>query len=114
MIKRLADQRSQVRENVRGGTGVIKNLHLLEESETGGLCSLCSLLILEPGSSIGAHAHETDAEIFYILEGQLTALENGSQVVLNPGDCTFTSGGEVHGICNKGDISVKLLAVIIK
>lgn len=112
MIKKKDQMRHAVIQHMRGGEGEIRLEHILENSETGERTGLCSVCTVEPGCSIGLHTHDTNAEIYYMLEGTLELNQNGQLCTIQAGDVVFTSDGESHSIANRGDRPAKLLAVI--
>ena len=69
---------------------------------------------LAPGAGCGEHTHETDGELFYVLEGELTFLEDGQEYVLHPGDCEYCADGHSHGVVNRSDRPGSYLAVMLK
>lgn len=82
MIRKMADMRLQERPNVCGGDGVLHARHLVEASESAGKASLCCVMTIDPPCSIGPHPHGPDAEMYYILEGELEGKENDQVVTL--------------------------------
>ena len=101
MIKRSNSMKSDIRENMRGGNGSVKITNVLDEGEYKGKARLLGVITLEPGCSIGAHVHENEEEIFYIIEGIATYNDNGTVVKLNKGDSCICLGGEEHSIANR-------------
>lgn len=114
MIRKVSEMRLQERPNVCSGDGVIHTLHMVEASESAGKASLCAVMTIDPGCSIGPHPHGPDAEIYYILEGELEGKENDQVVTLCPGDVMFTSFGDVHSVRNLTDQPAKMLAIVMK
>ena len=49
-------------------------LYSLLAGEYKGKSRLIGVITLEPGCSIGAHIHENEEEVFYIMEGTATYL----------------------------------------
>ena len=88
MVIRKEAQRLQVRDNVRGGNGTLENRHIIEPDDMFGSCTLFSEFYFEAGDSLGVHPLANDAEVYYLLEGQLTLIEDGVETVLNPGDAS--------------------------
>lgn len=113
MIKRKEDMNTVVNENMRGGDGSVKITHVLSRDEYKGNSRLIGVITLEPGCSIGAHVHENEEEVFYIMEGTATYLDNGETVTLNAGDSCVCLGGEKHSIANRTDSTLKIFAVIL-
>lgn len=113
MIRRQNEFRSDIRSNMRGGSGNVKIEHLWE-SELNSPTRMCSRITLEPGCSIGFHNHENEEEIFYIISGTATADDNGTPVTLYPGDTILTGNGDGHAIANNGDEPLIMMAVIVR
>ncbi|MDP4108904.1 MAG: cupin domain-containing protein [Bacillota bacterium] len=114
MIKKKDEMKRRVRENLRGGNGGIGFTDAFSQEEMLDKCSLCAVLDLEPGMSIGLHAHGPDAEIYFMLEGELTAVDNGIKKTIRPGDAVFTGGGTSHSVSNDSDKTAKMLAVVVR
>ena len=114
MIRKMADMRLQERPNVCGGDGVLHARHLVEASESAGKASLCCVMTIDPGCSIGRHPRGPDAEMYYSPEGELEGKENDQVVTLCAGDVMFTSFGDVHSVRNVTDKPAKMLAVVMK
>lgn len=113
MIKRKENMTAVVNENMRGGDGSVKITHVLDKGEYKGACRLLGVITLEPGCSIGAHIHENEEEVFYVMEGTASYLDNDETVILNEGDSCVCLGGEEHSIANRTDKTVKVFAVIL-
>ena len=113
MIKRKEDYKRVIREKMRGGTGRVTIETLWDpETELKANNRLFAKLIIEPGSSIGFHAHENEEEVFVILKGSAEADDNGMAVILNPGDTILTGDGAGHSIKALGNETLEVLAVI--
>lgn len=113
MVIRKEDQRLQVRDNIRGGQGRLENRHILEPEQMFGSASLLTEFYFDPGDSIGPHVHDTDAEVYYMLEGQLTLIEDGKELVLRPGDASYAHSGTSHSIENRSGAPARMLALIL-
>lgn len=112
MIRRNDDVRKESR-SIAGGNGEISFRHRLEKDEMFGKCRLCAELTLEPGNSIGLHAHENEVEIFYLLEGELVSVnEDGSEEPFGRGDVMSTGGGGKHSLRNDSNAPATMLAII--
>lgn len=112
MIRRKDDVRQEKRP-IAGGNGEIGFRHRLEKDEMFGKCRLCAELTLEPGNSIGLHAHENEAEIFYLLEGELVSVGgDGAEEPFRQGDVMSTGGGGKHSLRNDSGKPATMLAVI--
>ena len=107
--------RTEIRSNMRGGSGEVKIEHLFEPgSEMLGQARMLSRVTLKPGSSIGFHCHENEEETFHIISDTAEADDNGTKVVLHAGDSILTGNGAGHAIANCGSDDLVLLAVIVK
>jgi len=113
MIKRKSAMRREATKNMRAGDGVIVNDHILEKDEMQTNCRLFTRMTIEPGASIGYHAHAEEEDIYYILSGIATVCDNGETRTLYPGEVIFTGDGDSHSIANKGEVPVELIDVIL-
>ena len=114
MIKRADEMISKTRVNMRGGDGQVVVTDILNKGEYKGNARLVGTILLEPGCSIGAHVHENEEEIFYVLEGTATYYDNGETVILNKGDSCVCLGGEEHSIANRESSgNVVVFAIIL-
>ena len=57
--------------------------------------------------------HENDAELFYILKGTAEYSDNGEIRTVSAGDVTICPTGTGHGIANRTQETVELVAVIV-
>ena len=110
MISMKNERRSVPISGLCGGVG-ITTFHPL--FERGVLPSNVTPSTLEPGASCGEHLHDKDTEIYFILEGELTVLEDGKEYVLHPGDCEYCQLGHTHSIVNKSDAPGTFLAIAL-
>jgi mannose-6-phosphate isomerase-like protein (cupin superfamily) len=113
MFKRMEDMTKEIRERMRGGKGTIQLQHIFTQDELTGKCRLFARVTLEPGSSIGAHSHDREEEIYYIISGSGTVDDNGNIQTLRPGDAVITGNGAYHSIENTGTEDLVLMAVIL-
>ena len=113
MVIRASEQQVTVKERMREGNGKVELRALLQPEQFCGHGRLFSIITLEPGCSIGWHVHEGESETFYILQGTGKLNDNGQEVILNPGDCSYTASGEGHSIGNIGQDTLKIVALIV-
>lgn len=114
MIRKENQCKIEYREHMRGGDGTVLLTNFISSPEE--LCDkgrLFSKITLNPGCSIGYHVHENDSELFYILKGVAQYNDNGNIVTVSAGDVTICPPGQGHGIANKRDEVVELIAVIV-
>ena len=114
MIRRAEDCTVEYREHMRDGDGTVKLTGFIAgPEELNGKGRLFSKITLNPGCSIGFHIHDTDAELFYILKGTGEYNDNGEIKTVTAGDVTICPTGEGHGIANKSEEVLELVAVIV-
>ena len=114
MIRRNGEYRLEERVAMRGGSGTDRIEHLLEPAaDLASAIRLYARLTLEPGVSIGIHAHTGEEEIFHILSGRGEFNDNGRTVPLAPGDTTVTGGGASHAIANTAADSPRVVLATI-
>lgn len=101
MIKSKDNMVTEKRENMRGGDGVVSITNILDKGEYKGSARLLGTITLVPGSSIGAHVHENEEEVFYIIKGTATYNDNGKTEILKEGDSCICLSGETHSIANR-------------
>ena len=114
MIRKAEECKVEYREHMRDGDGTVKLTSLIGSSaELNEKGRLFSRITLEPGCSIGFHIHDKDAELFYILKGTAEYNDNGTISTVRAGDVTVCPTGQGHGIANRTDETVELVAVIV-
>ena len=114
MIRKKEECKIEYREHMRDGNGTVEITNFIEGPQE--LCDkgrLFSKISLKPGCSIGYHVHEKDSELFYILQGSAEYNDNGELRTVSAGDVTICPAGSGHGIENKTDELVELVAVIV-
>ncbi len=110
MIRYKSDMATEVAENLRCGKGKVGMTPLFTAKIPH--LRLLSEITLEPGSSIGAHPHHDEAEVYYVLEGEATVLDNLDEHVLKPGDAHLCPSGSSHALLNKSCSITRILAII--
>ena len=115
MNRHQGEYRTEIRTEMRGGSGNVKIEHLWEAAkEMLAPNRMAAKLTLEPGCSIGFHRHENEEELFFIVSGKAEADDNGKTVTLEAGDTLLTGNGAGHAIRNSGSATLEILAVITK
>lgn len=112
MIKYKGDMNIIPKENVMGGTGAYTYTEMLSLEE----CPKTRIFgcnTLNPGVSIGRHAHTGEGEAYIILDGEAVVEEDGVEYVLHPGDVEYCSDGHTHAIANRSDKPMSFLAIIM-
>jgi len=99
--------------NVQKGKGIVKMKDLATKEQMYGHARLFSHVTVDPGCSIGYHTHAGETEFYYILSGEAVFSDNGKETVLHAGDVSATGYGEGHGLENRTDKPVELVALIV-
>ena len=83
--------------------------------DAGGLSDFgINLMRLPPGNwSSQRHWHSHEDEFVYVLEGEVTLIEDGGETILRAGDCAaFAKGtGNGHHLINKSKVTAVYLEV---
>ena len=113
MIVKKDERPTMVREAMRGGGGSVFFRHLTPPEVLPCKTRLLSELTLKKGDSVGAHGHEGEVEIFYILSGTATVLDGGVEKQVFAGDVAITDGTQPHSLANNEDADLVVLAMIV-
>ena len=98
---------------VQKGKGLV---HIKELTDKEGLYNhgrLFAHVTVDPGCSIGYHDHQHETEFYYIIKGEGVFNDDGKEVLVHAGDLCATGNGKFHGLENKTDESVELIALIV-
>lgn len=101
-------------EHANGGAGHLLKEMLLDQEEMGAGCRMFARVVLEAGCELGYHEHHGETETYYILQGRGLYSDNGTELVVEPGDVTFCRDGYGHGMKNAGDEDLIFIALILK
>jgi len=99
MIRRCADLAWEPKQSIRGGAGSARCADYLRLGDMAGIVS-AGRTELEPGSSVGEHAHPNTEEFYLILEGHGTGILDGRRFPVGPGDLFVLKAGQSHGLVN--------------
>lgn len=114
MIKKKAELPTETLFNFKGGDGSVTMEHFMDQKLANGMGRLFVKGTLSPGASVGLHKHDGDCELYYILEGEALVTDNGSEVVLGPGDVHFCPDGSSHALANSSpDNNLSYIAIIL-
>lgn len=97
-----------------GGKGTMHIERLLPPEILKESVKMYARVTIDVGSSLGYHEHIGDGESYYILSGKALYNDNGKELELSAGACTFTPDGCGHAIENIGDEPLVFMAVILK
>ena len=65
-----------------------------------------------PGYGVPTHIHESDDELFYILDGELTLVTLDGEVDAGPNACVKLPRGVPHGFRNAADRPARMLVAL--
>lgn len=69
---------------------------------------------LQPGASVpAAHVHSIQEERFEVLEGTLTVIVAGEEILLHPGDVAVVPPGTSHQAFNRADTEMHALVNVV-
>lgn len=106
MILNFDNIEEQVIPNFKGGEKEIKT-HMYADER-------CKIMraTLEPGASIGYHAHETNCEMIFMLKGTGVVLYGDDKEILPEGSCHYCPKGCSHSLRNESDEVIEFYAVV--
>ncbi|MCM2250098.1 MAG: cupin domain-containing protein [Geothrix sp.] len=113
MIRRLSGLPEEAKVNIRGGLGAGRGVDLLKAGEMAGVLSL-GRVTLEPGATIGEHAHPNTEDLYLILEGRGTGILDGKRFAVGPGDLFLVKAGGSHGLINDSDVPLTFLGLLTR
>ena len=114
MIRRVSDCSIKINEHMKGGDGSVKLTSCISgPAELQDKGRLFSMITLEPGCGIGYHVHENESELFYVMKGEVTYNDNGTECVCTAGDVMVCPAGSGHAIACKGEKDAEVSAVIV-
>lgn len=112
MLRRLEKLKETVREGIRGGVGRGLNREYFGPGEMAGVRAV-GRVSLEPGASVGRHAHPGEEELYVVLEGSGLGVVDGEAFPVGPGDAFLCKAGHSHGLENPGPGPLVFLAVLV-
>ena len=112
MFRKSEEIKARVSEHARGGPGTTYFYDWMSEEESEGHGRLFTRIVLPGGAGIGEHPHEGEYEIYYILKGKASVVEDGKEVIMTEGDFHKCPSGSRHSITNVGEGDVELIAII--
>ncbi|MBR3052787.1 MAG: cupin domain-containing protein [Firmicutes bacterium] len=114
ILRRKEEREAFTMERKFGGPGTIKGLRVINsDPELMDKGRIFSEFVLEKDCGFGYHVHDTDFEVYLMLEGEAEYSDNGSLTTLLPGDVAIVYPGEGHSITNLKDEPVRFVAAVL-
>ena len=95
---------------VQNGKGLCHIKHLTDKEGLYGHGRMFAHVTVDPGCSIGYHAHNHETEFYYIIKGEGVFNDDGKEVIVHAG---ATGYGQSHGLENKSSEPVEMIALIV-
>lgn len=93
--------------------GGMTSLFLADGAETNDRYSISEWWLEPHQTGPGAHVHEANDDIFYVLQGSATFWLNGKKMLAQPGTFIRAPAGVSHDFANESDARVGLLNIYI-
>lgn len=113
MIRKNSEMVVDEKVELLGGAGTVYMKHIYKADELDAKTRICCEVTLPPHTSVGAHPHKGEEEVYYITKGVATVDDNGVEKTLNVGDAMHTGNGLYHSIANNTDEEVQFVALVV-
>jgi quercetin dioxygenase-like cupin family protein len=81
---------------------------IFDQTDLPGKGHLLQVVTIPPQTKQRVHYHDSETEVFYILEGECLIYINDQEFLAKPGDAFVCSPGDKHNLWNKTDKNFKL------
>ena len=98
---------------IQKGKGTCHIKHLTDKEGLYGHGRMFAHVTVDPGCSIGYHDHQHETEFYYIIKGEAVFQDDDKEVLLHAGDIGATGYGHSHGLINRTEEPVELIALIV-
>lgn len=99
-------------ENLHGGIGKVHISRKLTKDDSVIGIDMFAEVTIDRGASIGYHLHKTDAEAYYIVEGEGVFQESHDEKSVQQGDLCLITKDQGHGMKNTGDTPLRMIAIV--
>lgn len=98
----------------RNGKGTGETFSYAKLKGVAGKFKTFNMMNLDADSAIGVHKHETDMEVYMLLDGVAKYNDNGKEETVEAGDLMICNKGQSHGLETLNNEPVTLIAFIIE
>jgi mannose-6-phosphate isomerase-like protein (cupin superfamily) len=113
MVYKKGTTHQETRVAMREGPGEVKIRELTGPEGRPVKCRLFNEMVLETSCGIGLHPHAGETEFYYILSGTGVVDDDGTELMVEAGDCMSTGKGAKHSIVNNGQEPLVMVACVI-
>jgi mannose-6-phosphate isomerase-like protein (cupin superfamily) len=97
-----------------GGIGPIEFRRLLTDADFVGPVNFIDFTKIPPGSTIGAHEHRENEEIYCVSKGMPLIIVGDMPMRLQPGSVAVVHSGQTHSLINDTDEEVHIFVVQVR
>ena len=88
------------------------NSILASKDDTGGTYSIVEIRVFPNGGPM-PHIQTREHEGFYVLEGEISFIVEGKEIIAKPGTFVNVPPHVIHSFKNKTDILAKMLVILV-
>ncbi len=114
MFRRHDEMQMNILDRCHGGEGKLQCFSVMQAVDSTQGILFMHDDIIEPGASIGEHLHESEEEIYFVVEGHGTMILDGKQMPMGPGDVSLVVPGHTHGLINSDESPMRLIVVCVR
>jgi mannose-6-phosphate isomerase-like protein (cupin superfamily) len=100
-----------VEEHCHHGEGWVLFRRLLDQSAFEGMVDFVDFTVIPPGSTIGAHEHHGNEEMYLIVSGRPLMTVNGESRRLARGAVAVVHSGQGHQLANDTAEDIEIFVV---
>ena len=114
LLKRGAENLKKFEQCHEGAGALWCNEILADYAKTDAGFAFIHDNVIEPGASIGEHAHQGEEEVYVIVSGRGVMRIDGVDTPVAEGDVCLTRSGHSHSLVNSGDAPMRFLVLHAK
>src|SRR5213082_3181787 len=105
---------SQTIDGNHGGRGPIEFRRLLTQADFATSVDFVDFTVVPPGSTIGAHEHSGNEEIYFISAGAPRISVDGEERRLEEGSIAVVHSGQTHQLINDTSENVEIFVIQVR